>query len=139
MTSEQKDLIKGLTLVIKRLHLRYEDDYFSQENPYSCGLVIDELRLEASETRIFFERLADLHTQSQNLSASGQNVQNQLCKDFNLTGLRFYWNCMSEMYIPTSLWESPRHMKYQIFEAMDAQQLNELMIQAFTESGQNQY
>ena len=139
MTSEQKDLIKGLTLVIKRLHLRYEDDYFSQENHYSCGLVIDELRLEASETRVFFERLADLHAQSQNLSSSGQNVQNQLCKDFNLTGLRFYWNCMSEMYIPTSLWESTRHMKYQIFEAMDAQQLNELMIQAFTESGQNQY
>ena len=66
-------------------------------------------------------------------------TQNQLCKDFNLKGLRLYWNCMSEMYIPTSLWDSTRHMKYQIFEAMDAQQLNEMMIQAFTETGHAQY
>ena len=58
----------------------------------------------------------------------GHHVENQLCKDFNLTGVRFYWNCLSEMYIPTSLWESTRHMKYQIFEAMDAQSLNEMMV-----------
>ena len=30
-------------------------------------------------------------------------------------------------------------MKYQIFEAMDAQQLNELMVQVFTERGQSQF
>ena len=42
-----------------------------------------------------------------------------------------YWNCLSEMYIPTSLWEQTRSLKYQIFEAMDASQLTELMAQAF--------
>ena len=52
-----------------------------------------------------------------------------------MKNVRVYWNCLSEMYIPTSLWESTRHMKYQIFEAMDAQQLNELMVQVFTERG----
>ena len=30
-------------------------------------------------------------------------------------------------------------MKYQIFEAMDAEQLNELMVQVFTEAGQAQF
>ena len=30
-------------------------------------------------------------------------------------------------------------MKYQIFEAMDAQQLNDMMVQVFTERGQTQY
>ena len=56
-----------------------------------------------------------------------------------MKNVRVYWNCLSEMYIPTSLWESTRHMKYQIFEAMDAQQLNELMVQVFTERGQSQF
>ena len=34
-------MLKGLTIIIKRLHLRFEDDYYSSENPYSFGLVID--------------------------------------------------------------------------------------------------
>ena len=38
---------------------------------------------------------------------------------------------MSEMYIPTSLWEQTRHLKYQIFEAIDAQHINSLMNQVF--------
>ena len=75
-----------------------------------------------------FLRLADLKARSANLSEMGYNAKNQLCKDLNLKNARVYWNCLSEMYIPTSLWESTRHMKYQIFEAMDAQQLNELMV-----------
>ena len=41
MTNEQKDIVKGLTIHIKQLHLRYEDDYYSSECPYSFGLVID--------------------------------------------------------------------------------------------------
>jgi len=42
--------------------------------------------------------------------------------------LRFYWNCMSEMYIPTSLWEQTRHLKYQIFEAIDVGDLKGLLL-----------
>ena len=42
LTKENKDMLKGLTLKIKKLHIRYEDDYFCEEScPYSCGLVID--------------------------------------------------------------------------------------------------
>ena len=41
MTNDQKDIVKGLTIYIKQLHLRYEDDYYSSECPYSFGLVID--------------------------------------------------------------------------------------------------
>ena len=40
LTKEQKDLVKGLTLSIKKLHLRFEDDYYSGDTPYSCGIVI---------------------------------------------------------------------------------------------------
>jgi len=41
LTKEQKDIVKGLTIVINRLHLRFEDDYYSGEKPYSFGLVIE--------------------------------------------------------------------------------------------------
>ena len=36
---------------------------------------------------------------------------------------------MSEMFVPTSLWEQTRHLKFQIFEAMDASFLKEIMIE----------
>jgi hypothetical protein len=42
-------------------------------------------------------------------------------------GLRFYWNCLSEMFIPTSLLEQTQDLKFQIFEAMDATQLAQMM------------
>jgi len=41
LTKDQKDLVRGLTIVINKLHLRYEDDYYSTENPYSFGVVIE--------------------------------------------------------------------------------------------------
>ena len=41
-----------------------------------------------------------------------ENESNQLLKELRLNGVRLYWNCLSEMYIPSSLWESTRHMKY---------------------------
>ena len=73
------------------------------------------------------------------INEMGDHLANHVCKDLNISGLRLYWNCMSEMYIPTSLWESTRHMKYQIFEAMDAQQLNDMMVQVFNPAGQSQF
>jgi hypothetical protein len=36
---------------------------------------------------------------------------------------------MSEVFIPTSLWEQTRLLQYQIFEAMDAALLKEIMLE----------
>ena len=36
---------------------------------------------------------------------------------------------MSEMFIPTSLWEQTRQLENQIFDAMPVEALNDLMIQ----------
>ena len=52
-----------------------------------------------------------------------------LLKNCQIDNLRFYWNCMSEMYIPTSLWEQTRHLKYQIFEAMEISDLRGFLLQ----------
>jgi hypothetical protein len=36
---------------------------------------------------------------------------------------------MSEMFVPTSLWEQTRDLKNQIFDAMDASFLKEIMVE----------
>ena len=38
---ETKDMVKGVQFKIRRLHIRYEDDYYSADKPYSFGLVFD--------------------------------------------------------------------------------------------------
>lgn len=50
-----------------------------------------------------------------------------LLKDISINGFRFYWNCLSEMFIPTSLWEQTKDLRFQIFEALDADHLIGLM------------
>ena len=56
--------------------------------------------------------------------------------ELQIKNVKIYWNSMSEMFIPTSLWESTKHLQYQIFEAMDASQIHELMTDAFDPKGQ---
>ena len=67
-------MIKGLTIKIKKLHLRFEDDFYSSDNPYSWGVVIDELDFDSSDNRKFFERLSDMQARTANLSDMGYNA-----------------------------------------------------------------
>ena len=67
-------MVKGLTIKIKKLHLRFEDDFYSSDNPYSWGVVIDELNFDSSDSRKFFERLSDMQARTANLSDMGYNA-----------------------------------------------------------------
>lgn len=42
-------LLGGLKLDIKRIHIRYEDDYFQIE-PFSFGFMIDSITMDNSDT-----------------------------------------------------------------------------------------
>ena len=37
----QNNFFKNLKLIIKKCHVRFEDDHFSRDKPYSIGVVID--------------------------------------------------------------------------------------------------
>ena len=50
-------------------------------------------------------------------------------KELAVKNIQVYWNSMSEMFVPTSLWEQTRDLKYQIFDAMDASFLKEIMVE----------
>lgn len=39
------DIFGGVQMNIRRIHIRYEDDFFSIERPFSLGLCIDEIEL----------------------------------------------------------------------------------------------
>lgn len=52
-----------------------------------------------------------------------------ILKELNLTNARIYLNSMSELFIPTSLWEQTRHLENQIFDAMPVETLNDFMVQ----------
>ena len=67
-------MVKGLTIKIKKLHLRFEDDFYSSDNPYSWGVVIDELDFDSTDSRKFFERLSDMQARTANLSDMGYNA-----------------------------------------------------------------
>ena len=42
--------------------------------------------------------------------------------------MRLYFNSFSEMLIPTSLWEQTRQEKLEIFSAMDATEIRDIMV-----------
>ena len=59
--------------------------------------------------------------------AERQDMGSTMIKELNLSGARIYYKQMSEMLIPTSLWESTRHLENQIFDAMPVESLTDLM------------
>ena len=48
-------LAGGLKLEIKRLHFRYEDDYFQHHKPFSFGFMIDSITMDNSESDWHFD------------------------------------------------------------------------------------
>ena len=57
LTNNMHSFLKNLKLTIKRLHIRFEDDYFSTQSPFSLGLAVDQLDLETSDTEWTFDSL----------------------------------------------------------------------------------
>ena len=116
--------LKNLKVHIKKVHVRYEDDYFEVENPYSFGIIADEVIFDSNEA----------HSRGQNLP--GSEVVDKQLDAFNT---RMYWNSMSETFIPTSLWEQTKDLEYRIFEAISADDLFDLMYEPFQTRVGKQY
>ncbi|CDW78351.1 vacuolar protein sorting-associated protein 13a [Stylonychia lemnae] len=129
------DFVKNMKLLINKVHIRYEDDVFNGEFPFSCGIVMDKLVWESTDQKWRFESLG----QNKPTQSKSNNDPLSMLKNCIIENFRVYWNCMSEMYIPTSLWESTRHLKYQIFEAMEVSDLRGFLLQPFNPGKQNQF
>jgi hypothetical protein len=49
------NLLGGLKLEVKRIHFRYEDDYFQHHRPFAFGLMIDSITMDNSDTDWTFD------------------------------------------------------------------------------------
>ena len=45
----------------------------------------------------------------------------------------FYWNSMSEMFVPTSVWDQSFNNTYGVFELIDADMLHDMMKDIFAQ------
>lgn len=61
-----------------------------------------------------------------------------IIKLIEVSGITVYWNSLSEMFIPNSVWETSKEFKYGIFELIDADFLHTMMKDQFTERPQLQ-
>ena len=89
-------LFNGIQVNIHRVHIRYEDDYFSQNRPFSIGFLIDEIDFGNTNSHWTF------HTP--NGMRFTRHKNDYINKELNMARMRLYFNSFSEMLIPTSLW-----------------------------------
>jgi hypothetical protein len=54
-------LLGGLKLEVKRIHFRYEDDYFQSTRPFSFGFMIDSISMDNSESDWQFESMLSMN------------------------------------------------------------------------------
>ena len=55
------NLLGGLKLEIKRVHFRYEDDYFQHHKPFAFGVMVESITMDNSDTDWIFESLSSMN------------------------------------------------------------------------------
>lgn len=128
LSSEDK-VWRNLKLSVNRVHIRYEDDYFAGSTPYSWGLICDSLSMMTTDSIWKFPSLESIKFKRETPHVPRDTIL--IIKELMVKGAKLYWNSMGEMFIPTSLWEQTKHLEYQIFDAMPADVLYELMMDFF--------
>jgi len=119
--------LKLLNISIKKIHIRYEDDYFVTNEPYAFGLVIGSMKMYSYDKDIKFQTAIDV-TYEEFYPKNHDILQ---LKKFEISDVRLYWNTKSETYIPNSLQEFTRGHRQQIFEAIGEDTLRDLMLHVF--------
>lgn len=117
-------LLKTLTLAVNNFHIRYEDDIYSYQQPFSCGVCLDSLVLRTEPVSVSFS-----HINSSELASERPASREDTCKSCVVRSLSVYFNPLSGMLIPTSLWEATLSSPIGIFDALPAYELRELMLQ----------
>lgn len=113
-------VLKNLTLVVRKLHIRFEDETYPYCHPFSFGFTLEALNIRSINSEWSF-------------GPTDEIVPNRLTKDSTskeivLHKASFYINPISGMLIPTSLWEETQQSQIGIFEAMPACDVRDLLL-----------
>lgn len=110
--------LRGQTLSIKNIHIRYEDSSFSPERPYSFGFTVKAIKLENDPVAEKQERVGNPST---------------VVKVQSVEGISAYVNSSSECFIPEGVLRAveTENLRYGVFELVPADQLLEFMRDVF--------
>lgn len=73
----------------------------------------------------------DHHAEEEQRQRAEEN-SSTILKLQEISNISFYWNSMSEMFIPTSVYEQAVGLPYGVFELLDASIILEMMKDIFT-------
>ena len=72
-----------------------------------------------------------MDTQEDEEKRQSKDNSSTIIKLQEFKNISFYWNSMSEMFIPNSVWEQSINMQYGVFELIDASMIHEMMKDMF--------
>ena len=132
-----RSMARQINIKINNFHIRYEDDYFSYNQPYTMGCVFKTFHLTqpqvGNELWSFQDFLGSAFRRVSARIDSPGNTNEQIkdeqvvFKDINATGFRLYINSRSQIYIPMSLWELKQNLPNTIFEDLPPDLIMSLM------------
>ena len=113
-------VLKNLTLTVKSVHIRFEDETYPYLNPLALGLSLERLDIKniAKEWCIQSNRIS-----------TRQQRKGSTIKEISFTNLAIYIYSMASVVIPTSLWEATISSEIGIFDAFPAYEVREMIIQ----------
>ena len=116
-------VLKNLTLKVSNFHIRYEDDIYPYNSPFSFGICLQTLSVRTvSQEWVFSNPDSDEITKK----AARRGA---IAKEVTLKQFSVYLSSMSSMLIPTSLWEATQSSPIGIFDALPAFEVKELTLQ----------
>jgi hypothetical protein len=113
-------VLKNLTLTVKKLHIRYEDETYPYCHPFSFGVTLESLCIRSINSEWSFSNNDEVVANRQSKDSTSKEVV--------VKKLAAYVNPVSGMLIPTSLWEETQQSQIGIFEAMPACDVRDLLL-----------
>jgi len=80
-----------IQLNVSKIHIRFEDDYFAADSPYSLGILVDSLNVNTANKDIWFSDPMDLEYQEYD----PPNPNDLFLKHILVGGVSVYWNSKS--------------------------------------------
>ena len=123
------EILSNMTLIINKLHIRYEDDYFAGRLPFSFGILCSSLTTYIVDNEWNFSSIESFKF----TRVIPKDPKKLRIREVNIKDARIYWKSPAEMIIPISLYESTKNAENQIFEAISVEEMRNMMSQSFAE------
>lgn len=127
-----KGLLTNLSVVVEKVHVRFEDDTYSYKYPYSMTLLFDSFEAVSSNKEYCFGENGEIGEKNVNNIDGAFTGQSNYTKQGKIVNFALYVTSMSSMMIPTSLWEQTESSAIGIFSALPAYEIRNLLLDDYS-------